>query len=88
MNYRLGYARVSTHAQDPQLQLDALTAAGVDRIYIDHISGVATRRPDLDRLLDSARPGDAIVIWRQRHRPTRSRNGRSSSNGQQQLGLT
>jgi DNA invertase Pin-like site-specific DNA recombinase len=64
MNYRLGYARVSTHAQDPQLQLDALNAAGVDRLYVDHISGVATRRPELDRLLDNARPGDTIVIWR------------------------
>lgn len=37
MNYSLGYARVSTHAQYPQLQLDALTAAGVDRVYVDHI---------------------------------------------------
>jgi DNA invertase Pin-like site-specific DNA recombinase len=64
MNYRLGYARVSTHAQDPQLQLDALKVAGVDRLYVDHVSGVATRRPELDRLLDNARPGDTIVIWR------------------------
>lgn len=54
MNYRLGYARVSTHAQDPQLQLDALTAAGVDRIYVDHISGVATRRPG---------DTDTIGVW-------------------------
>ncbi|MCU0299048.1 MAG: recombinase family protein, partial [Candidatus Nanopelagicales bacterium] len=52
---RLGYARVSTNAQDPQLQLDALTTAGVDRTYVDHISGVATRRPELDKLLDHAR---------------------------------
>jgi DNA invertase Pin-like site-specific DNA recombinase len=61
---RLGYARVSTNAQDPQLQLDALTTAGVDRTYVDHISGVATRRPELDKLLDHARAGDTIVIWR------------------------
>ncbi len=64
MDYRLGYARVSTHAQDPQLQLDALTAARADRISVDHTSGVATRRPELDRLLDNARPGDTVVIWR------------------------
>jgi DNA invertase Pin-like site-specific DNA recombinase len=61
---RLAYARVSRAAQDPQLQLDALNAAGVDRIYVDHISGVAERRPELDRLLDHARPGDTVVIWR------------------------
>jgi DNA invertase Pin-like site-specific DNA recombinase len=64
MSLRLGYARVSTSAQDPQLQLDALTAARVDRVYVDHASGVATHRPQLDRLLDHARPGDTIVIWR------------------------
>jgi len=61
---RLGYARVSTTAQDPQLQLDALAAAGVDRTYLERVSGVAARRPELERLLDHARPGDAIVIWR------------------------
>lgn len=61
---RLGYARVSTIAQDPQLQLDALNGVGVDRTYVDHVSGVATRRPQLDKLLDHARAGDTIVIWR------------------------
>lgn len=61
---RLGYARVSTIAQDPQLQLDALNGVGVDRAYVDHVSGVATRRPQLDKLLDHARAGDTIVIWR------------------------
>ena len=64
MSLRLGYARVSTTAQDPQLQLDALAAAGVDRTYVDHASGVATHRPELDRLLQHARTGDTIVIWR------------------------
>jgi len=61
---RLGYARVSTTAQDPQLQLDALAAAAVDRTYVDRASGVATRRPELDRLMETARAGDTIVIWR------------------------
>lgn len=64
MSYRHGYARVSTTAQDPQLQLDALAAASVDRIYVEQASGVATRRPELDRLLENARAGDTIVIWR------------------------
>jgi DNA invertase Pin-like site-specific DNA recombinase len=64
VSYRHGYARVSTTAQDPQLQLDALAATGVDRIYVEQASGVATRRPELDRLLENARAGDTIVIWR------------------------
>lgn len=60
----LGYARVSTNEQDPQLQLDALEQVGVDRIYTDHSSGAATARPQLDDMLRTARRGDTIVIWR------------------------
>lgn len=60
----IGYARVSTLDQDPQLQLDALAAAGCERIFTDHASGAATARPELDRMLDVARDGDVIVVWR------------------------
>lgn len=35
---RLGYIRVSTTDQNPQLQRDALDQAGCDRIFIDHAS--------------------------------------------------
>lgn len=60
----LGYARVSTLDQDPQLQLDALAAADCDRVFTDHASGSATSRPQLDALLAHARTGDTIVVWR------------------------
>lgn len=43
--YRLGYARVSTLEQDPQLQLHALAAAGVDEVFVDHASGALAERP-------------------------------------------
>ncbi len=41
MNIRFGYARVSTHEQTVDLQIDALTAAGCERrhIYTDTCSG-------------------------------------------------
>lgn len=64
MGYRLAYCRISTAAQNPQLQLDAVHAAGVDEVYVDYASGVATSRPKLDELLRHARPGDTIVVWR------------------------
>ncbi|MGL6010208.1 MAG: recombinase family protein, partial [Shewanella oncorhynchi] len=61
---KLGYARVSTNSQDHQLQVDALNAAGVDEIITDTISGSSKKREGLDRLLDKAREGDTIVVWR------------------------
>jgi DNA invertase Pin-like site-specific DNA recombinase len=62
--YRLGYARVSTLEQDPRLQLDALAAAGVDQVFVDHASGALTDRPQLAALLEQIRPGDTLVVWR------------------------
>jgi DNA invertase Pin-like site-specific DNA recombinase len=62
--YLLGYARVSTTDQDPALQLDALTAAGCPRIFTDKASGARDDRPELARLLDVARPGDVVVVWK------------------------
>lgn len=61
---RLGYARVSTDAQDEALQVRALEAAGIDALYIDHgVSGAKTSRPRLDAILEQAQGGDAIVVY-------------------------
>jgi len=60
----LGYARVSTGMQNPGLQLDALEAAGCARTWTDHVSGARASRPALDELLDYARAGDTLVVWR------------------------
>jgi DNA invertase Pin-like site-specific DNA recombinase len=54
---RLGYTRVSTSAQDEQLQLDALDGAKVLRRnrYSDHgVSGTKVSRPGLDAMLADA----------------------------------
>ena len=60
----LGYARVSTDEQETHLQIDALTGAGVDRIYQEKASGAKTDRPELMRMLDNARKGDVVVVWK------------------------
>lgn len=59
-----GYARVSTVEQDEALQIDALKAAGCVKLFVDHASGALDERPELARLLDYARDGDTIVVWR------------------------
>jgi DNA invertase Pin-like site-specific DNA recombinase len=60
----LGYARVSTRDQDPQAQINDLRAAGCERIYEEKASGYKDDRPKLAEMLDYARDGDTIVIWR------------------------
>lgn len=61
---RIGYGRVSTSDQNPSSQQDALTAAKVDKIFIDTFTGTKASRPELDRLREQLRPGDTIVITR------------------------
>ena len=64
MAHLLGYARVSTLEQNPDLQVDELTAAGCWRVWTDHASGALDRRPQLDAVLEQLRPGDTLVVWR------------------------
>jgi DNA invertase Pin-like site-specific DNA recombinase len=60
----IGYARVSTDDQDPSLQFDALRQAACQKIYEDKLSGVQAARPGLDKLMESLRSGDELVVWR------------------------
>jgi DNA invertase Pin-like site-specific DNA recombinase len=61
---KIGYARVSTRDQDPQLQLDALKAAGVEDIRIEHASGKDRSRPVLEQTLAELGEGDVLVVWK------------------------
>lgn len=60
----LGYARVSTAAQDTAAQIAALKAAGCGRIFREQASGGRWQRPELPRLLDQLRAGDVVVVWK------------------------
>ncbi len=64
MTQLLGYARVSTADQAPELQLDELRAAGCERIWTDHATGTRGERPQLARVLEHMRSGDTVVVWR------------------------
>ena len=61
---KLGYARVSTDAQETHLQIDALRAAGCERNYQEKASGARGERPELARMLDNARKGDVVIVWK------------------------
>ncbi len=61
---KFGYARVSTHEQILDLQIDALKAAGCERIYQEKASGSKAERPELMRMLDQLRAGDTVIIWK------------------------
>ena len=61
---RIGYARVSTHSQKEDSQVDELRAAGCDKIFTDKASGKLARRPELDEALEYMRAGDVLVITR------------------------
>lgn len=60
----IGYARVSTQDQNLDLQTEALTRAGCEKIHEDKISGVRAERPGLTRALEMLREGDTLVVWK------------------------
>ena len=60
----LGYARVSTDDQNLNLQRDALNGAGCDRLFEDCASGTQSDRAGLRLLLEVARAGDTVMVWR------------------------
>src|ERR1700680_3981082 len=61
---KIGYARVSTDDQETHLQIDALKQAKCGRVYQEKASGAKADRPELMRLLDNARKGDVVIVWK------------------------
>lgn len=60
----IGYARVSTLDQNPQLQIDALNDAGCVKIFSEKKSGANAKRVELQAALDYMREGDTLVVWK------------------------
>lgn len=60
----IGYARVSTQDQNLDLQIEALTNAGCEKIFEDRISGSREERPGFKNSLEMLRKGDTLVVWK------------------------
>ncbi len=60
----IGYARVSTQDQTLDLQTDALTQAGCEKIFTDMTSGAKAERPGLQDAMHHLRARDTLVVWR------------------------
>src|SRR5262249_45187673 len=60
---KYGYARVSSGSQDHAAQVEALKAAGCERIYSEKASGKSTNgRPELAKLLKRLEPEDVVMV--------------------------
>lgn len=59
---RVGYIRVSTAEQNTARQEILMEQLGVDKIYIDRMSGKSKDRPQLKDMLTFVRVGDTVIV--------------------------
>ena len=59
---KVAYVRVSTVDQNEARQVEALKTHGIEKWYIDKISGKDMSRPQLQAMLDFVREGDTVYV--------------------------
>ncbi|WP_034090159.1 recombinase family protein [Streptacidiphilus albus] len=64
MGRTVAYVRVSTRDQNPQMQIDAITAHGYDLMLTEKMSGRVNERPEWQRCLSELREGDTFLCWK------------------------
>lgn len=60
----VGYARVSTTDQSLDIQVEALKAAGCEKVFSEKRSGTTTKRDALHSALEFVREGDVLLVTR------------------------
>ena len=61
---KIGYARVSSVAQDIELQKEALEKAGCQKIFSESVSGKDNNRTQLKVMIELLREGDIVVVYK------------------------
>lgn len=59
---KIGYVRVSTKEQNTARQEELMKALGVDKVYIDRMSGKDMERPSLREMMNFVREGDSVIV--------------------------
>ena len=59
---KIGYVRVSTTEQNTARQEVLMKKLGVDKIFIDKVSGKDKKRPQLQEMMSFIREGDTLIV--------------------------
>lgn len=59
---KIGYIRVSTEEQNTIRQEILMKEMGVDKVFVDKMSGKNTKRPQLEAMMSYVREGDVVVV--------------------------
>lgn len=59
---KIGYIRVSTADQNTARQEVLMAELGVEKVFIDRISGKNTDRPELKEMIGFIRSGDTVIV--------------------------
>ena len=59
---KVAYVRVSTEEQNEARQVEALKTHGIEKWFIEKISGKSMDRPQLKAMLDYVREGDTVYV--------------------------
>ena len=59
---KIGYIRVSTTDQNTARQEVLMAELGVEKVFIDRISGKNTDRPELKEMMGFVRSGDTVIV--------------------------
>ena len=59
---KIGYARVSTHDQKIESQIEELKSNGAEKVYQEKFTGTTKNRPIFTIVLDELNAGDTLIV--------------------------